>query len=475
MSNNSLVPLKRELNVPAGISKSTAKAQQCTYYYIHEYLGASRRRIDIDAGPMARIGTEFHQYRADYVNHLVDVHKEQDRDWVYEYLGINDGKFYDETLFLISRDDTFSINPDTVYGTEVFLSCDRQLNVLDHEIGNATPGKMSKHPNVFASGTIDLLCIDGSNAVIIDPKSSFATSGVDDNEPIINALLVFAKFKMIEHVEFRWDFARIKVNRRTHYSRSKDLAWMIDRVVKLHEQKIAAIADYNAGRPLAANPFAGLCGWCSLVCPDRQAALSVELTQSDNGWQVTLPPPQTDADRVRLARWIMVCETLLPKMRDLLRPVLSETGPVRCAGDLVLQAESVEGSSYSLIPALNALDLAVIDISGLSPALRDQYLSEQPEKAKLYDVPLKPLTVSAGKLNSLAKTKRSAFRKNSETGESTGGVSRAGLAERLDQIANRYERTFLRFRHMSDSDLINDLRKSIEMVEQQQLESEKGE
>lgn len=443
--------LTRVLTAPPGVSKSMAKSMGCQHYFIHGYLRARALQTVGASSALAVAGSQFHAYRAAYVAHLVKQGLMHDPGWIYWYVSSNNVSEEAERLILSDITSGFRINPDAVYGAEVFLSCDSHLRPLDHEIGNATPGKLSAHPDAFASATLDLLCIDGAHATVIDPKSGFSTVGVTDDEPPINALVVFAHFPMVQTVEFRWDFVRSRTNRRATYSRDADLAWMVKRVHELNAIKQRAVDAFNRGEPLELNPFAGLCGYCVLQCPLR--------AQADVR---ALGPVQTERDARRVAGMIHVCEQYLEQARALMKPFLNERGALQLTPDLAYAPEVIESSSYPLTDALNALGLALVDVSSLDPAQRDNVLLQQPLTSREWDIPLSALTVGAGKLNTFAKTKKSKKRKDPVTGEATGGVSREGLADRLDACAQSYPKTVLRFRKQGVDNLLEDLTKSLE-------------
>jgi hypothetical protein len=443
--------LTKRLEAPTGVSKSMAKSMGCLHFFVHQYLRARHLQTVGASSALAVAGSQFHKYRASYIEHLVKQSMTHDHGWIYWYVSSNNVSEEAERLILSDIQSGFRVNPDCVYGAEVFLSCDSNLQPLDHEIGNAAPGKLSAHPDAFASATLDLLCIDGAHATVIDPKSGFSTVGVTDDEPPINALVVFAHFPMVQTVEFRWDFVRSRTNRRATYSRASDLEWMVKRVHELNAIKQRAVDAFNRGEPLELNPFAGLCGYCVLQCPLR--------AQADVR---ALGPIQTDKDARRVAGMIHVCEQYLEQARALIKPFLNERGPLQLTPELCYTPEVIESSSYPLTDALNALDLALVDVSAMPPEERANVLLQQPLTSRTWDVPLSALTAGAGKLNAFAKTKKSKKRKDALTGETVGGVSREGLAERLDACAQSYPKTVLRFRKQGMDTLLDDLTKSLE-------------
>jgi len=434
----------QRLVVPPGVSKSMAKSMACGTHFVYQYLGMRALRQRGPSHPLSVVGKQFHEWRAAYVTHLVATG--QSRDWTFaeRYVAGTEGLLEDTAWLIRNQDRGFEINPDTVYGAEVFLSCDSDLRPLDHEIGNPTPGKLSAHPDAFASATLDLLCIDGDHAVIIDPKSGFSTVGVTDDEPPINALVVFAHFPMVQTVEFRWDFVRNRVNRRARYDRKADLHWMVERVAALNRRKLALVEAYYRREPLDLDWLAGLCPYCLLRCPLR-----------DQIQNLAVGPVQTEDDARRVASVIYLAEQFLSQARGPLKAWIDGRGPLRLSGEWTYRPHVTTGTSYTLPDALAALGMRAVPI-GIDMYARDAETGmELPiprfTSSPKFDVPLASLTVSASKLNSYARTKKSKRL-----------VSRAGLAAELEAVGKTYPKTSLRFTRETATDLMADLEASLE-------------
>lgn len=427
--------IRHELVAPKGVSKSLAKAAQCPTYFTGQYLQPKDGRID-NPHWLTITGQHFHDWRRVYVEHLVDVRKRSDPEFATIYLAAT--PVSDDARTLIYQDSSrFEVDYEAVYGTELFLSIDRQFEPLEHEFGRA-PGSLSSHPDFLASGQIDLLLLDNDCATIIDPKSGFSTTGVTDDEPPIYAALVMLHFPAIQEVKFKWEFVRVEAGKRASYRRS-DLGWIETRIREIDATKDLQVARYNAGEPVAANPFSGLCPYCSLACPLRPRAEDGELA---------FAPPQTRTDAVRIAQFLKVCESGAEQARALLRGWLEQDlfGALDCGGDFVASLRVDNRKSYPLLAALHELGLDVVSLDLCGPELRETIAASRPAHSPWFDVPLANLKVSG--LTGFMKTSRSRKRPGG------GGVSREGMRERFDQHAIEDAATSVVIRKVTQSDEI---------------------
>lgn len=403
------------LTPPAGISKSMAKALGCAQFFCGQYLQPDQ--VGVRTHFLAQTGIEFHAWRQAYVHHLMRRNTECDPEFRDQYLATH--QISEDARVLIERDE-FRVNPEVIYGAELFLSVDRAFRPLEHEFGRE-PGRLSGHPDFLASGTIDLLLLQGRRAIIRDPKSGFSTVGVTDDEPIIYGALVFAHFRKVEEVHWVWDFVRSRAERTAVYRREDDFAWMQDRVRELDARKNSLVARYNSGESLEANPFAGLCPYCQLACPIRPRWQAGELS---------LAMPQTREDAVQLARLVKVCEEVTDRGRDLIKSWLDQdpNGKLDLGGGWEAAVQVSETLEYPLIAALRTLGLEVISSAGLSPEELELLDRQRPPMSPAFEVPLASLTL--GNLTSFARAKK-----------------RAGLREDLRAIAKRGASTRVAIRH----------------------------
>lgn len=404
-----------KLRAPAGISKSMVKALACPTYFTGQYL---QRVAEVEHW-LGKTGNEFHAWRRAYVEHLVETRLWRDPAFQADYLAGT--VLSDDARTLIGRDG-FELDPDTVYGCEVFLSIDREFRPLEHEIGNARPGRLSEETQALCSGTLDLLLLDGRIATICDPKSGFSTTGVTDTEPPIYAALVMLHFPLVETVKFVWDFVRHSAIRRTEYTR-EDLPWIKDMIIDQDQKKNLYVERYNAGKTLDANPFSGLCPYCQLACPLRPRWEAGELA---------IAAPQTRADAVQLARLVKVCQDVIDRAKGLVAGWLDQDDSKRLelgsGWEATLRVSEL--NTHPLHEALEVLGLDLINIRDLDDKTRELIRNQRPEYTPNFDVPLESLTL--GGLSGFAKTKKS--RKRPDGG---GGVSREGLKPAMLAIANR--------------------------------------
>lgn len=416
-----------------GISKSMAKALACPHYFTGQYLQPDR--VAQADHFLTRSGVEFHAWRRAYLEHLLSISRGSDPDFKAAYLESH--ALSEDARSLIERDE-LTVDPDFIYGTELFLSVDRDFQPLEHELGRE-PGKPPADARAFAWGTLDLLMLQERTAFLRDPKSGFSTVGVTDDEPIVYAALVFAHFPMVEEIEWLWDFVRSKTERTTTYSRAEDYAWMQDHIRELVQRKGEQVARYNAGQPMAANPFSGLCAYCQLTCPLRPRFEAGELS---------LAMPQTREDAVQLARLVKVCEDVVDRGRTLVKAWLDQepAGKLDLGNGWEAAAKVYETNEYPLLKALEKLGLVLVSADQLTADQREVLTRSQPEKTPAYDVPLSSLTL--GNLTSFLKAKK-----------------RAGLKEELRSIAKRNASTRLsvsRPNPEDEQDLVPLLQASIE-------------
>jgi len=378
------------------ISKSTVRAMGCERHYAEYHLGNPILRQV--ASPLAQTGTDFHVYRQEYVAHLIDVGQEQDGPWVEAWLSKR--AVSDEARAMIERDlRFFRVDPEAVFGSEVFLSINRDMEPLERLSGLA-PGTTSERPDAYVTGMLDLLILSGALASIVDYKTGWNASGVQDHEAAINALLVFAHFQQVEEVYFTWEFVRAGAGKPpVRYTRD-DMDWLRRMAHSAHARREDIERRRTRGEPLSVNPFAGLCQFCQLTCPLREA-----VTRG----LVEIPPIQTDDDARLIAQRVAVAEAYVRGGRALLRPFLDQRGAL----DL--------GGGYEATMAVRTEQKFPLDA-----VLR--VLGQQE-----WGIPLSSLTVSASKLKGYAKAKK-----------------RAGLSELLDAIAIKWPKSILRLGKAND-------------------------
>jgi hypothetical protein len=415
-----------QIMAPGGISKSMAKSLSCPTFFTGQYLQPEGTAATAEHF-LTRTGNEFHAWRKAYTDHLV---KEQRMvDPAFRDLYLDEHHLSEDGRKLIGKDN-FELDPDTVVGSELFLSADSQFGPLEYVEGRE-PGRHSVSRAAFMWGTIDLLLLTegGTVATVIDPKSGFSTTGVTDEEPVVYATLVFAHFPLVEVVNFRWDFVRMSALRKTSFTRREDLRWMQDMVRELNATKDQAVASYNAGRRLDANPFSGLCPYCQLSCPLRPRFETRELA---------LAMPQTRADAVAIAKLVKVCEDVLVRARKLVIGWLDQDpgSELELGAGWEARLRIDDKAYYPLVEALQVLGLDLVDLTRLPADMQALVARERPSHTPFFDVPLRSLSISG--LSDFAKTKRSQRRK-----DGSGGVSREGMKPALGPVSRRMAATTL--------------------------------
>lgn len=402
-----------DIVVPASVSKSVAKSMGCEVYFAAYYLTADAavRRIESAA---AKTGTDFHRYRAEYVDYLTGAGKARDEEWGREWLASN-GVTPDARKLIEDDLRIFEVDPDAVFGTEVFLSVDHAFNPLELRYGG-TPGMLSSDEQALASGSIDRLEIRGRAARVVDCKSGWSTVTVSDYEPPNYAALVMAHFPNVDEVSFEWEFARVHCSKEARYTR-EDLPWIHEMVRGEWERKNDIARRFAAGEKLAINPWAGLCGFCALRCPLRSSVEQGNLI---------IPPVQTDDDARAAAAILFQAEILAGQARAALKPFLDAQpdGRFELSQDFVLESTLTTSTKFPLLAALEVLGALPTDQYG-------QPLRVSPR----FQVPLENLYVSSTELKRYA-----------------GAKKRAGCLDELVERAKKTPRSGVRIRRLSEGE-----------------------
>jgi hypothetical protein len=359
------------------LSKSAEKAKGCPRFFLGAYL--SKDPAVTSAGELAETGTDFHRYRQEYIDHLVRTKQESDPGWMEDRLG--QMGVTDDALDMIRWDLLkLKIDPRTVWGTEIWLSVDSNFNPLQMKLG-VTPGTRPDDHRVFAHGGIDLLSVQGDNAVVDDYKTGWANQ-TREYEAIHYAVLVFAHFPDLYEVTVNWDYTRAGAVKPMVFSRL-DLDWMQNRVRNAH----AKVSDIVLKGDDSVNPTAGLCGFCPLACPVKAAVA--------NG-VVDMPSIQNENDAAAVAGMMLVAKAVTAEAEKRLRAYLDKAEKVELDSGKIVAMRPTTINEYPLDKVLEVLEKGT------------------------WGIPPDKLTVGATKLHSYAKAKK-----------------RAGMREELDKIATR--------------------------------------
>lgn len=375
------------------MSKSMAHALKCQRYGAHQHFSPALKLVQI--GALGVTGSTFHQYRSEYVNHLVDIKESSDPPWLESFIART--PMTDETRDLLRWDaQRFVIDPDLVVATELFLSVTADWQPLDY-VASTTPQAIAASPGSIVHGTLDLVMLDGDELDIVDMKSGWKDAPADRFESLVYALLTLIHFPMVSKVRFVWDFVRFRNRSESLTYTRDDLDWMKETVqaewVKANEIR----GKFLRGEPLPVDPSAGLCPRCNLTCPIKESfALGI----------ADFPPIQTLEDAETVLAKAYVANVVYQKGRDALRAWVDTRGPL--ALDNGFHAE-MKASSSRVVTVQALLDILGIKV---------------PDTTEKYDIPLGKLPVSSTELNRLANTRK-----------------RAGLSEELDVVADLKPRT----------------------------------
>lgn len=384
------------------ISKSTVKASGCELYF-KSYVMDRITQFPID---ITIAGTEFHDYRSKYTDHLVETGARQDPEWAFRWLeatGVSQ-----EGRDIIERDIAFfEIDPETVYGTEQFLVVDEEFKPIR---GVPFPG-FGKPPAVdgaFAHGTVDLLLFPTpEQADIIDYKSGWATP-TDKYEAQHYAALVFAWFEHVQVVTFTWHFPRRgKISESERFTRYEHFEWLRSRVTTEASRVNNLRESLESGARPAADPFSDLCPFCTIECPVRRMAIDHVFPS---------PPLQTDEDARHAARYVAAARSQLGRVEGMLRAYVSERGPVQVSAKKLAGMVVKETKRLPLRPVLEKLGIEI------------------PEEGP-FEMPMGKLYISASSWDGYARAKK-----------------RAGLSEMIEGAVKMEPRQELRIYEEPDGE-----------------------
>lgn len=325
------------------ISKSGVKGSDCEHYFAGYFLDGVRQ---IPQG-FTETGTAFHRYRCEYVDHLIDIRTDKDRAWV-ETWARSTPLDADARELILGDAEMFYLDPDKVYGTEVFLCVDVGFQPLKG-IDRPAPGQQPSDKRSFAHGTIDRIDLLGDHlALVSDYKAGFLFKS-DEREAAIYALLVFCHFPAVEKVTFSWDFIRAGASHRTNFERA-ELDLLKGMAIAWDQQQKAIAAKMQSGQLLDANPFAGLCTYCDLQCPLRW---SVALGQFPAG------PISTEKEALGVVAMLRAVKKNTASLETMLKAWLGEHGPLATPGDKPAEIKGGSSLKVSLEGFLDLLGVAI--------------------------------------------------------------------------------------------------------------------
>jgi hypothetical protein len=324
-------------------------------------------------------GSEFHDYRSKYVDHLVETGAPSDPEWALSWLeatGVSQ-----EGRNLIERDiPWFQTDPESVFGTEMFLVVDESFNPIR---GIPFPGfgKPPAHPDAYAHGTVDLLLMPTAEQADIDDYKSGWAEPEDDYEAQHYSALVFAHFPSVQVVTFGWRYPRRgRSSDRLRYTRYEHFEWLKSRVIT-EASRVESLCDSLAGgaQP-AANPFSDMCPYCTVECPVRRMAIDRTFPA---------PPLQSDDDARSAARYVAATRSQLGRVESMLRAYVGQRGPVQVSKEKVAGIVVKDTKRLPLRPVLQKLGVEV------------------PEESD-FGMPLDKLFISSSKWDGYAKAKKRA-------------------------------------------------------------------
>jgi hypothetical protein len=270
---------------------------------------------------------------------------------------------------IIERDvPRFQIDPESVFGTELFLVVDEQFNPIR---GVPFPG-FGKPPAVdgaLAHGTVDLLMFPApDHADVNDYKSGWAEPA-DDYEAQHYAALTFAYFEHVQVVTFTWGYPRRgRASEPKRYTRYEHFEWLKSRVIT-EASRVNNLREALSGdeKP-AADPFADLCPYCTLECYVRKMAVDLAFPS---------PPLQSDDDARAAARYVAATRSQLGRVEGMLRGYVSARGPVQVSANKVAGMVIKDKKRLPLRPVLQKLGVEVPEMGAFDMPLDKLFISSQ--------------------------------------------------------------------------------------------------
>lgn len=354
--------------MPGSLSKSEVKSLGCPYYYRAYYTKKTRQHVM----PWTRIGTEFHQFMDTYVSHLVDSNQTADRYWVDYALKLS--TMCEEARLLVMRyTEEFALrDPKAVIGAEAFWVIDANGAPLSAVYPGV--GKAPRVDGAWAHGTIDRVERTGPDAIeITDYKTGFMPGRVSPYEALHYAVLAFCHYPEVNTVTFTWDFVRFGTKDARTFTRG-DFPEMMREIAIQVAKRDQLAAD--TGKP-ECNAMAGLCGYCSVRCPLRAAAMKDTIFR----------PVQSEADAKKAAAIIASIRSAQSTLESQLKQYLADAGPVQLGEGQTARMQTSHSPQLELrtVMALMGVDL--------------------PETSPKFDVPLSSLRINSTEFSRYTKAK----------------------------------------------------------------------
>jgi hypothetical protein len=336
--------------IPA-LSQSKFELLACPHLYVERIV----RGIREPENEYAIRGTQIHEACAEYVDHLVHVRRTSDQEWFEQ--NILTRAYLPDAIEILGRmAGTFSIDPEKVLDTELWLPLDEDFNELDLNPGDA---------GVAYEGTLDLVLMpDHISAVIEDYKSFWQIQDADTFQSKLYPLLLMKHFPQLEQVTFVLRFVRYNVTREVVYTRSD--------VPKLEQ-----LVREARNRQRAFHQMDPIHGWDSSrgALPGTHCAYCPKLRACPLG--DLNPMTEEPEDVIRRALW---AQQLLKHDMATLKAHVNINGPIQISdGNGVPYCANFklqQKTSYPAIPVLSLIsandpELAQkLTISGLSQPLK---------------------------------------------------------------------------------------------------------
>jgi hypothetical protein len=359
------------------LSKTLIRSSACEHFFARYYLDAhAQSGVEIHSS-LRRTGTEAHRYKSEYINHLVKHNKSSDAAWVAKWVKAQD--LSEETREIIARDvREFSVDPDTIYETELYLGMDGNFQPTEQLVGGIPGQQRTKDATLFG-GTVDLFGFWSSKrAFIVDWKSGYAMLGLSEVESAMYAALAFSHFPKLESVEFTWDFLRLNKQRVLVYERKELEEWIWPLLLNARTRILEIVQRYEkqGGKQMAVNPTAGLCGYCALQCP---------LSTAFRG-EIASAPIQTSEDASKSAQAVFVARQWIKREEAALQAFIKDRGPTDMGGGFVAELKVLDVKSYPLVKGLGEITkeddipmdkLTIGGLSGYLKAKKREYLRER--------------------------------------------------------------------------------------------------
>lgn len=256
------------------LRQSTHNVMACPHSYIAQFVDGERMPDNIHSDR----GVEIHHVMSQYIRHCAN--NKRSMDWRYfdqeaAYVALDAG------IILNGIRDTYIVDFEHVYGTEVLLMLDENLqpttiDEFGEEHPEPFPGVAYSGLSAAHAGTLDSIeLMSPTYARTPDFKSHFQPFTPDTYQSMLYPFMLMQHMPEVEEVEFELIFVRFRNARRSRFVKREELPELAGHIVRARErQKQFHVLAAEPGRPNVKVLAHNHCGYCpkfvTLTCPNAK-------------------------------------------------------------------------------------------------------------------------------------------------------------------------------------------------------------